>query len=262
MMKDDFSEVWKIPKYRRRILWLVVILCLIFYFFLSDFLKSFYYQSFYGKQAAVTSYTDYLEEPVQENMQKPRAYNMNTDDMELTMNALASYKIYGMIADKVDYTKAQEETKPKEGEAKDYITKIAPFDFLLAWGPFAQKDFLEKNEFKIAKGKAGPQKELSEYDDAFKKAKSLSPQHPKHFFSENHIIPANNTIFKVLKAVQPYQTIYLEGYLVAYEGSETDKSGKQTEFKRQSSLTRTDEGNDAAEIIYVYKVILNGYEYK
>jgi len=261
-MEDDFLSVWKIPKYRRRILWLVILLSALFYFFLSDGLKKIYYQTFYGKAVQDSSYTDYMEEPSQESLMKPRAYNMSRDDMELTLNALAPYKIYAMVADKIDHTKEVEETKPKDGEAKDYTSQIAPFDLLLAWGPFAKKDFLERYEFKIVKGKAAPQKDIPENEDAFRQAKQLSPQHPKRYFSENHIIPANNTVYKVLEAVQPYNTVYLEGYLVSYEGKETDKSGTQTPFERTSSLTRNDEGPDAAEIIYVYKVILDGYEYK
>jgi len=188
---------------------------------------------------------------------------MSKDNMELNMKALASYKFYGMIADKAIHGKDTEETKPKEGETKNYITQIAPFDFLLTWGPFAKKDFLERYDFKIAKGKAGPQKDIPDSDEVLKEAGRLNPQKPRRYFSENFIIPASDKIYRVLEAVRPYNNIYIEGYLVSFEGKETDKkSGKETSFAHASSLTRNDEGPDAAEVIYVYKVILDGYEYK
>jgi hypothetical protein len=66
-------------------------------------------------------------------------------------------------------------------------------------------------------------------------------------FSNNHLIPASEEVYKKIKEAQVGDQIYLKGYLANYEF--IDNKGDR--YSRNSSITRSDNGNGACEVVYV-----------
>src|SRR5262245_39732813 len=64
--------------------------------------------------------------------------------------------------------------------------------------------------------------------------------------SNNHVIPADNTIARRVRAIRAGDQIRMRGLLVDYAVS----SGGRDVFTRRTSLTRKDTGNGACEILY------------
>ena len=65
--------------------------------------------------------------------------------------------------------------------------------------------------------------------------------------SNNHLIPSDSKIEKLIKRIKKNDYVKLEGYLVSAE--EIDGN-----FKVRSSTTRSDNGDGACELIYVTNV--------
>ncbi|MCF7873831.1 MAG: hypothetical protein K9L84_03565 [Candidatus Omnitrophica bacterium] len=66
------------------------------------------------------------------------------------------------------------------------------------------------------------------------------------YLSNNHILVDDPEIKKSLKRVAKGDQIYLKGYLVTYFAD-----NKKNNFARSSSVTRTDKGNGACEVVYL-----------
>lgn len=64
-----------------------------------------------------------------------------------------------------------------------------------------------------------------------------------------HIIPADNRIRKVVRSVKKGDLIRMNGYLVSVSGQKG-----QFSYHRTSSMTRTDTGDGACEVLYVTEI--------
>jgi len=76
---------------------------------------------------------------------------------------------------------------------------------------------------------------------------ALTPPFNPEKASNNHLIPANAAIASRINAIHVGDQVRLTGLLVDYE---VTRDGKEI-FTRRTSLTRTDTGNGACEILYV-----------
>jgi hypothetical protein len=75
------------------------------------------------------------------------------------------------------------------------------------------------------------------------------PFHPQEF-SNNHLLPADAVVARAIRAIRIGDQIRMRGLLVDYAVSHADREV----FTRRTSLTRTDTGNGACEILYVTSV--------
>jgi hypothetical protein len=75
----------------------------------------------------------------------------------------------------------------------------------------------------------------------------LTPPFNPEKMSNNHLIPANDTVAHQIRGIRTGDQIRMSGLLVDYRVS----SGGRDVFTRQTSLTRKDTGNGACEILYV-----------
>lgn len=66
------------------------------------------------------------------------------------------------------------------------------------------------------------------------------------YFSNNHLIPSNDNIEKLIKKIKENDYIKLKGYLV---NAKTKKASTMDSF--DSSISRVDTGGGACEVIYV-----------
>lgn len=75
-------------------------------------------------------------------------------------------------------------------------------------------------------------------------------------FSNNHLIPQNEEIYKKIKEADIGDQIYLKGFLVDY----SVKSQGELKTARNTSVVRNDTGNGACEIVYAtdFKILKKG----
>ena len=115
----------------------------------------------------------------------------------------------------------------------DAGAKLAPVDLALGWGPMSDSAVL--NQLKIWQDGRWYQ---------FRAEHLPLPVEQLQLHSANmHMIPADRATEKALQKVRPGQIIHLKGFLVAVQGD----SG----FQWRSSMTRSDSGGGACELIYV-----------
>ena len=141
--------------------------------------------------------------------------------------ALATYVIHGRVLSVKHY-------------GYDAGAKIAPVDLALGWGRMS--DWGVYNSLSISQrgrfylfswGPGGP---------------PIPKREIEIHSSNNHIIPANETVASALQAVQANDLVWLEGDLVEVKGPNG--------FTWRSSLTREDTGGSACELIRVTNLVI------
>lgn len=143
---------------------------------------------------------------------------------------VATYRIAGQVMSKRKYTNG-------------WGAEIAPFDLALVWGmltyPHVQKQLAIKHDSTRM---------------AYFRMKGADPpveiEYAASHGSNNHIIPATANIHEAVdRRIKIHDRIVLHGFLVNAEG----QSGGQP-ISMQTSLSRTDTGRGACEIIYVTRL--------
>lgn len=118
----------------------------------------------------------------------------------------------------------------------DTESSIAPVDLALGWGPMSDTKVIE--ELAIAQGRRCYMwRQLSGHPLPIPQDEIISHS------SNMHMIPASGTIAKTLNDVRRGEVIKLRGFLVLV----TKPGG----WRWQSSLSRTDEGMGACELVWV-----------
>ena len=125
---------------------------------------------------------------------------------------------------------------------------LSPCDFALAWGNVAKYNdevnlnWSQKNRWYYWKADS-----VSEIDQ-------MGGTDGVNKHSANcHIVPATDTVKKVVKNIKAGDIVELKGYLVDIQGTK----GNGTTVSWTSSTTRDDTGDGACELIYVTDIIVN-----
>ena len=116
---------------------------------------------------------------------------------------------------------------------------LAPVDLALGWGPMSDQDVLKQFTFS--------QSDRFYYwrTDTFPVPRETVESHSANM----HMIPANPEIESELKRLRPGHIVQVRGYLVEAHGPD---GGRWT-----SSLSRTDTGRGACEIVFVQSLNIN-----
>lgn len=138
------------------------------------------------------------------------------------LKPVASYKLTARVAK----VKAYDDSE---------IDNLVPLDFLLGWGPMSDSTHLDELDLNISNRYATWRWWGKPPLDACDISEHMS---------NHHLVPANDTIRNRLHSVREGDIVTLEGELVNIQ----DHSG-QTHFR--SSLTRTDTGPGACEVMLV-----------
>lgn len=113
---------------------------------------------------------------------------------------------------------------------------LAPVDFALGWGPMSDRAVLR--QVAISQGGRFYRWRVKKYP---------IPRRDIIEHSANmHMIPADDGVRAALLAVRPGELVHLEGYLVSVTSDEG--------WMWKSSLTRTDTGDGACELIWVERI--------
>lgn len=139
--------------------------------------------------------------------------------------ALAEYRIRGRVLSTEPYWFGRE-------------SEVSPVDFAMGWGPMSDQGILDQID--ISQGHRWY------YWQA--KTLPLSRQALVASSANVHIIPANDEIENQLDLVQAGSIVKMKGYLVAVQTGDG--------WHWRSSLSRSDTGNGACEILWVEQVVI------
>jgi len=115
---------------------------------------------------------------------------------------------------------------------------LSPMDLALGWGPMSDSRVLD--QISISQG--------HRWYEWHAKRLPLPPNVITASSANMHIIPAREDVEETLASIQKGNVILLTGYLVAVKG--------QDGWGWRSSLSRTDDGQGACELVWVEKLIV------
>ena len=113
-------------------------------------------------------------------------------------------------------------------------SNISPVDFAVAWGEMSDQTLID--EFRFSQGSR----------HLYYRPRGAMPlpmDEVNAHVANMHLIPASDDISKRLEAVSPGQVVTMDGYLVQVHGPNG--------FAWKSSLSRTDTGEGACELMWV-----------
>jgi hypothetical protein len=178
---------------------------------------------------------DASEDPSQTllSSQEPVVVELKKGEMRLT--PVAEYRIAALVVGKESYSYG-------------WNAEVSPIDLALAWGKLAEPEsrryvfYSQSNRWTSFKMKEG------------------SPFKPAYVTSHacnHHIIPSTRNLWYAIKTIKEKQRVVLEGFLVNVAGT---YEGKAVWWK--TSLSRTDSGDGACEILYVTKARIGNRVYE
>ncbi len=125
-----------------------------------------------------------------------------------------------------------------KGYSSDGTSEIAPYDLLLGWGPMSDSAIVDDMTFD-QRGRFG-------YWGLGRDC-PISESEVNHHVANTHPIPANDQVRRQIASLKVGSLVRLRGYLV-------EARNPQGGAPWRSSLTRTDLGDGACEIIYVESI--------
>ena len=173
--------------------------------------------------------------PIQFSDISEESITFASNNLNLEFSPIAKYTITAKVVSKKKYSKG-------------WDAKISPYDLALAWGNLAElhnKKYIKYNQI------------LRFYFYEYSAECPFDKIYISAHSSNNHIIPANKNIYKAIKIIKKNYLIKLEGFLINIKGKY--KGGI---VSWNSSLTRTDTGDGACELLYVKEVRVGSKIYR
>ena len=155
----------------------------------------------------------------------PRAVECGTRSSTRS-HALAKYRIEALVISTERYW--------IDGEAE-----LSPVDFAVGWGPLSDAAIVDQLNF--AQGHR-----WFWFRSRWNKPLPLPEEAVSAHSANMHMIPADVGVEKELKSVDPGDVVAINGYLVEASGP--------NQFKWRSSLSRTDTGAGACELMSVEEI--------
>ncbi len=178
---------------------------------------------------------DTSQDPVQFFIPSQEPILIRVKKVELRITPVAVYKIAALVVGTESYSYG-------------WNAKISPMDLALAWGKLAHPEF---------------QRYVSYSQDNrwvifnIKKDSPLGVAYVTSHASNHHIIPATQNIGYAVQTIKKKKKVLLEGFLVDIAGT---YDGRTVWWN--TSLSRTDTGNGACEILYVTKARIGNKVYE
>ena len=157
--------------------------------------------------------------------------NMKLEEYDVNIKYKASYKIKALAVSTKNYS------------GTSIPDLLAKKDVALAWGSVAENN--EKVDFNWSQD--GRWYKWMVTDGSQLSAAGLSESDVNRHSANNHLIPADGEIKKEISKIRKGDIVEITGYLVSLKA--TKPEGETYDWN--SSLTRTDTGNGACELIYV-----------
>ena len=162
------------------------------------------------------------QSPIQENYRK-EAPPVIIGNWKL--KPMAIYQVEARVLEIEDYDSAD-------------VDELVPFDFLLGWGPMSDSALIDKLELGISNRYAT----WRYWGEAPASLKTIS-QHA----SNHHLVPADPQVRERLEEVRAGHIVTMRGELVNIQSTTGEEAFR-------SSLTRTDSGPGACEVMLVRSI--------
>jgi hypothetical protein len=159
-------------------------------------------------------------DPVQTSVGLPRPF-LNGD---YTITPLANYEIKAVVLSRERYR-------------NDAGAKLAPVDLALGWGPMSSAAVI--NDLNISQSGRW-------YEYSWSGEEPLDPGLIATHSANTHCLPATPEIRQRLLAIKRHDIVTLKGYLVEVTGPQG--------YRWSSSLSRTDTGGGACEIMWITEI--------
>lgn len=210
-----------------KIIFLLSIVCLTVSFFLKDKLPD-----------SSTIQESLQFDPIQK-MSGLDQITMEKDGYISVLDLRYSYEISGLVVEEYD-SEVWHDVMHKD------FDPFNTYDVCLLWGVNVEDNLYHEYKFKHGEFTCSFQAQTREAQMAFNKDQ----------ISNNHLIPANDEIYRKIKNSSISDQIRIKGYLADY--SITTPDGRTG--SRSTSVSRGDIKNEACEVIYVeeYEVIKKG----
>lgn len=183
-------------------------------------------------RAQTFAFLNASSDPVQEDL-TARSFVLNNSGYQWTITPKARYTIAARVLSLHQYDSG-------------WQSSLSPMDIALGWGVLADNTV----DRWISWSQTGRW--------YYYHWMANTPYQPKVIGSHSsnvHIIPANNRVRSVLPLIQKNDVVLMEGMLVNVDGT----NGLQN-FGWHTSLSRTDTGDGACEVLFLQRVLLNGAE--
>lgn len=177
----------------------------------------------------VASFTS-LPAPVQ--IETSNTFTKIVDDYTVTFDVKASYTLTGLVVEKYYYYPHK------------IANKLARYDLGMVWGPLLAEDLKEQMTFK----NTGTRFLRYSYKNSLVQ-KLGSKEAVTDSLSNNHMIHADERVLKLIRNVKEGDYIKIEGYLVNISYTNGYERGTWP-----TSLSRSDHGDGACEVIYVTNI--------
>ena len=231
IQQSEVGEYWDPPKEemsrRKKIILAVISVSMVLVIgFSAIFFSMFYVKKEYEY---VSAFTD-LPDPVQ--IESSGEFSQILDDYEINYEIKAEYTITGLVVEKYYYFPSS------------MINKISRYDLGIVWGALLGEDLKDTMKFK---NKGNRFLHYTYKNSLISKLGSRDAI--VNSLSNNHMIHSSDYILKCLRNVREGDYIQVKGYLVYMSYSNDNSRGTWN-----SSLSRTDHGDGACEIIYVTSI--------
>lgn len=173
-------------------------------------------------------YPDEIDAPLQSDLKVADEIRHTGKEGEVLLFPKAEYTLKGVVKSKKKYS--------------DYPSQISSYDLALAWGELNDEEI----EDFITYSQSGRW-----YYYRYKSGTPVSGDYIAEHSANVHIIHKNEEILDQLNNIKEGDFILLKGYLVDVDFTEI-----QSDSLWKTSLTRSDTGDGACEILYVESVTI------
>lgn len=212
---------------KKKILITTISILLVLVISTTIFAFSFYYVK--KDYETIASFVN-ISEPIQEEI--TGGITKQVGDYNVTFDFKAKYTLVGRVVNKHYYPPYK------------IANRLSNYDFGIAWGVLSDSTYDELIKYR----NNGQRTLVTTYKNSL--VDKLVGKDFLNSYSNNHMIHADKRVLKLLRNVKEGQYIKIIGYLsyVTYKNN----NGYGT---WNSSLTRTDRGDGACEVIYVTNII-------
>lgn len=182
-----------------------------------------------------TEKIDVMADPVQKETPST-PFTLTRGDYSFTISPQVSYDISAEVKSVCTY-------------GSDWNSSLSPIDFALAWGGLTEDK--TRGHIKYSQSNRW-------YYYEYGAESPYEKNYIKDHSANHHILPATENLKRAVLSVKKGQRIRLKGSLVFVDGK---SGGGQTVWWR-SSLTRTDEGDGACEVLWVTEMQRDGNVYR
>ena len=192
-----------------------------------------------------------FSEPIQEKIVKGETFEHKVKDGVAKITPIASYKLYGRVYD--------HHLRPY----KLYGASMYPYDISIGFGDMQYKEVYDSIHVKMAAT-------VSYWSCSGRKWRLINQKYFKekpveHYFTNNHLCPANKRVRKGISKLRKKDVVYIEGYLIKYELLRNNgryESGTSSTARNDLETYSGNNGNGSCEQIYVTRIVTRHGDFK